>query len=101
MEQLEQKNMKFSEYMINCSVHNNQGLTSHMAVKMQQMINIVRDIAYNVDENDYIKKETLRQKADEFEGLFIPVPPQEKLQNLEDSISIFIERGHQVWESLK
>ncbi len=101
MEKAEQKNMKFSEYMVDCAIHNSQSVTPHMAVKMQEMINIVRDIADNLDENDYIKKETLREKADEFEGLFIPVSPQEKLNKLENSMSVFIERGYQIWESLK
>lgn len=31
-EQSENKNMNFSEYMLDCTLHNNQGITPYMAV---------------------------------------------------------------------
>lgn len=101
MEQAEQKGMNFSEYMIDCAVHGSQGLTPQIAVKMQEMINIVKDIADNLDSSEYIRKETLRQKADDLAELFNYSSPQEKLQKLENNIGLFVKGGYDIWESLK
>ncbi|MCM1509039.1 MAG: hypothetical protein NC177_18165 [Ruminococcus flavefaciens] len=101
MEQAEQKGMNFSEYMLDCALHNNQGITPLMAVKLQEMVNIVKDIADNLDSSEYIRKEELRQKACDFEGLCTPITPQEKYNKLEKSIGLFVEGGYEVWESLK
>jgi len=101
MEQAEQKGMNFSEYMLNCALHGNQGITPYMAVKMQEMINIVKDIADNLDESEYVRKEELRQKACDFENLCTPITPQEKYNKLENNIGLFVEGGYGIWESLK
>ncbi|MDE7138968.1 MAG: hypothetical protein K2O29_11055 [Ruminococcus sp.] len=100
-EQAEKKNMNFSEYMIDCALHSNQSITPHMAVKMQEMVNIVLEIADNLDEKDYIRREELRQKANDFEGLFTSVSAQEKLNRLENTMGLFVEGGYEIWESLK
>ena len=100
-EQAEKKNMNFSEYMLNCALHSNQGITPHIAVKMQEMINIVNDIADSLDKKDYIRKEELRQKAYDFEGLCTPITPQEKYDKLENNIGLFVDGGYEIWESLK
>ncbi|MBQ8349867.1 MAG: hypothetical protein IJY19_09560 [Ruminococcus sp.] len=101
MEQAEQKGMKFSEYMLDCALHSNQGITPYMAVKMQEMVNIVKDIADSLDEREYIRREELRQKSHDFEGLFTPLTPQEKYDKLENNIGLFVEGGYEIWESLK
>ena len=100
-EQAEQKGMNFSEYMLDCALHGNQGITPYMAVKMQEMVNMVLEITDSLDERDYIHKEELRQKAHDFEGLFTSVPPQEKYNRLENNISLFVEGGYEIWEYLK
>ena len=100
-EQADKKDMNFSEYMLDCAVHGNQGITPYMAVKMQEMVNIVKDIADSLDERDYIHKEELRQKACDFEGLFISVSPQEKYNKFENNIGLFVEGGYEIWEYLK
>lgn len=100
-EQAEQKGMNFSEYMLDCALHNNQGITPHMAVKMQEMVNIVKDIADSINEKEYLHKEELRQKAYDFEGLCTPLTPQEKYNKLENNIGLFIEGGSEIWEYLK
>lgn len=100
-EQAEKKNMNFSEYMLDCALHGNQGITPYMAVKMQEMVNIVKDIADSLDERDYICREELRQKANYFEGLCTPITPHEKYNKLENNISLFVEGGAEIWESLK
>lgn len=99
--QAEQKGMNFSEYMLDSTLHNNQSITPYMAVKMQEMINIVNDIADSLDERDYILKEELRQKAHDFEGLCTPLTAQEKYNKLENNIGLFVEGGCKIWESLK
>lgn len=101
MEQAEKKGMNFSEYMLDCTLHSNQDITPYMAVKMQEMVNMVLEIADNLDSKDYIRKEELRQKANDFEGLFKSVSPQEKYNKLENTIGLFVEGGMEIWESLK
>ena len=93
--------MNFSEYMLDCALHNNQGVTPYIAVKMQEMVNIVKDIADSLDERDYIRREELRQKAHDFEGLCTPLTSQEKYNKLENNIGLFVEGGYEIWESLK
>ena len=100
-EQADKKDMNFSEYILDCALHGNQGITPYMAVKMQEMVNMVLEITDSLDERDYIRKEELRQKAYDFEGLFTSVLPQEKYNKLENNISLFVEGGYEIWESLK
>jgi len=100
-QQAEIKGMNFSEYMLDCILHNNQSVTPYMAVKMQEMVNMVLEIADNLDSKDYIRREELRQKAYDFEGLFKSVSPQEKLNRFENNIGLFVEGGYEIWESLK
>ena len=100
-EQADKKGMNFSEYMLDCALHGNQGITPYMAVKMQEMVNMVLEITDSLDERDYIRKEELRQKAYDFEGLFTSVLPQEKYNKLENNIGLFVEGGYEIWESLK
>lgn len=97
----DEKGMKFSEYMVDCAVHGNQGITPQIAVRMQELVNMVTEIADSIDSRDYIRKEELRQKAYDFEGLFKSVTPQEKLDKLENNIGLFIEGGAEIWEYLK
>lgn len=101
MKQAEQKGMNFSEYMLNCALHGNHGVTPYMAVKMQEMMNIVKDIVDNLDERDYIRREELRQKVYDFEGLCTSLTPQEKYNKLENNIGLFVEGGCKIWEFLK
>ncbi len=96
-----EKGMKFSEYMLDCALHGNQGITPLVAVKIQEMVNMVEEIVDNLDSRDYIRKEELRQKAYDFEGLFKSVTPQEKYNKLESNMGLFIEGGAEIWEYLK
>lgn len=87
--------------MVDCAVHGNQGITPQIAVKMQELVNMAAEIADNLDSKDYIRKEELRQKAYDFDGLFKSVAPQEKYNKLESSLGLFIEGGAEIWEYLK
>lgn len=100
-EQADRKGMNFSEYMLDCALHSNQGITPYMAVKMQEIVNIVKDIVDSLDERDYIHREELRQKTYDFEGLFKSITPQEKYNKLENNIGLFIEGGAEIWGYLK
>ncbi len=100
-EQAKQKGMNFSEYMLDCALHGNQGITPLVAVKVQEMVNMVIEIVDSLDSRDYIRKEELRQKACDFEGLFKSVTPQEKYNKLENNMGLFIEGGLDIWEYLK
>ncbi|MDE7364779.1 MAG: hypothetical protein K2N27_07865 [Ruminococcus sp.] len=93
--------MNFSEYMLDCALHGNQGIAPYMAVKMQEMVNMMLEITDSLDERDYISKEELRQKAHDFEGLFTSVSPREKYNKLENNIGLFVEGGYEIWKSLK
>lgn len=62
---------------------------------------MVYDIADNLDGQDYMRKEELRQKADDLGELFNSVTPKEKYENLERKMELFVEGGLGVWEYLK
>ena len=100
-EKAAEKNMTFSSYMVDCATHENNAVTPQMAVKFQELINMVYDIADNLDSQDYMRKEELRQKADDLGELFNSVTPKEKYENLERKMELFVEGGIGVWEYLK
>ena len=89
-EQANKKNMKFSEYMLDCALHHNQEITPCIAVKMQELVNL-----------DFIQKETLRQKTSAFADLLPMAFPQKKYSQLEKKIDLFEKVGEEVWEFLK
>ena len=62
---------------------------------------MVLEIADSIDSTEYIRKEELRQKAYDLDGLFTSVSPQEKYENLQQKMGLFVEGGLDVWESLK
>ena len=68
---------------------------------MQELVNMVLEIADSIDSAEYIRKEELRQKAYDLDGLFTSVSPQEKYENLEQKMGLFVEGGLDVWESLR
>lgn len=100
-EQADKKGMKFSEYMLDCALHGSNGITPQIAVKMQEMVNMVLEIADGIDSRDYVRKEELRQKANDFDDLFHQISPQEKYNKLEKQIELFVEGGDAIWESLR
>lgn len=100
-EKAQAKGMSFSSYMLDCALHNNQGITPQIAVKMQEMINMALEFADTLDENNYIRKEEFRQKTDAFAEICTPLTPQEKYDNIIKQTGLFIEGGLDVWESLK
>lgn len=100
-EKAAEKNMTFSGYMVDCAINENNAVTPQIAVKFQELVNMVYDIADNLDGQDYMRKEELRQKADDLGELFNSVTPKEKYENLERKMELFVEGGLGVWEYLK
>lgn len=100
-EKAQAKGMSLSSYMVDCALHNNQGITPKIAVKMQEMVNMALEFADTLDENNYIRKEEFKQKASAFSEICTPLTPQEKYNQLENNIGLFIEGGAEIWESLK
>lgn len=100
-EQADKKGMKFSEYMLDCALHGSQSITPQIAVKMQEMVNMAMKFADILDENNYIRKEEFRQKANTFSEICTPLTLQEKYNKLEKQMCLFIEGGAEIWESLK
>ena len=45
----DEKGMNFSEYMVHCALHNSNGITPQMAVKMQEMTVMIIYIKRNSD----------------------------------------------------
>ena len=101
VEKAKEKNLTFSSYMVDCAVHGNNSITPQMAVRMQELVNMVLEIADSIDSTEYIRKEELRQKAHDLDGLFTSVSPQEKYENLQQKMGLFVEGGLDLWESLK
>ena len=91
----------FRSRLTDCAVHGNNSITPQMAVRMQELVNMVLEIADSIDSSEYIRKEELRQKAHDLDGLFTSVSPQEKYANLEKKMGLFVEGGLDLWESLK
>ena len=87
--------------MVDCAVHGNSSITPQMAVRMQELVNMMLEIADSIDSTSYIQKEELRQKANDLDGLFTSVSPQEKYENLERKMGLFVGEGLSLWESLK
>ena len=100
-EKAKEKNLTFSSYMVDSAVHGSNSITSQMAVRMQELVNMVLEIADSIDSTEYIRKEELRQKAYDLDSLFTSVSPQEKYENLQQKMGLFVEGGLDLWESLK
>ena len=100
-EKAKEKNLTFISYMVDRAVHGNNSITPQMAVRMQELVNMVLEIADSIDSTEYIRKEELRQKAHDLDGLFTSVSPQEKYENLQQKMGLFVEGGLDLWESLK
>ena len=100
-EKADKKGMKFSEYMLDCALHGEQGITPEYAVKMQELVNMVLEFADTLDENEYQRRDLYRQKASAFAEMFAPVNPVEKLNGMKQQINNILKGGEDIWESLK
>lgn len=100
-EKADKKGMKFSEYMLDCALHGEKGITPEYAVKMQELVNMVLEFADTLDENEYQRRDLYRQKASAFAEMFAPVNPVEKLNDTKQQINNILKGGEDIWESLK
>ena len=90
-EKAKEKNLTFSSYMVDCAVHGNNSITPQMAVRMQELVNMVLEIAESIDSAEYIRNDELPKIAHDLDGLFTSVSPQEKYENLEQKMGLFVE----------
>jgi len=95
-----EKGMNFSQYAIETLMHGGNCITPQIAVKMQELVNIVEDISDNINEKDYKRREALRQKTHAFKELVKFDSPDEKYEKLEKNMKDFIEGGNEVWAHL-
>lgn len=100
-EKADKKGMKFSEYMLDCVLHGEQGITPEHAVKMQELVNLILEFADTLDENEFQRRDLYRQKASAFAEMFAPVNPVEKLNGMKQQINNILKGGEDIWESLK
>ena len=100
-EKADKKGMKFSEYMLDCALHGEKGITPEYAVKMQELVNMDLEFADTLDENEYQRRDLYRQKASAFAEMFAPVNPVEKLNDTKQQINNILKGGEDIWESLK
>ena len=100
-EKADKKGMKFSEYMLDCALHGEQGITPEYAVKMQELVNMVLEFADTLDENEFQRRDLYRQKASAFAEMFAPVNPVGKLNGMKQQINNILKGGEDIWESLK
>ena len=100
-EKADKKGMKFSEYMLDCALHGEKGITPEYAVKMQELVNMVLEFADTLDENEFQRRDLYRQKASAFAEMFAPVNPVGKLNGMKQQINNILKGGEDIWESLK
>lgn len=61
-EKAKEKNLTFSSYMVDCAVHGNNSITPQMAVRMQELVNIVLEIADSIDRRNIFEKKNCGRK---------------------------------------
>ena len=55
-EKAKEKNLTFSSYMVDCAVHGNNSITPQMAVRMQELVNMVLEITVLTARNIFEKR---------------------------------------------
>ena len=89
--------------MVDCAVHGNQGITSQIAVKVQEIANTVTELAERLDYSEYTTKEKLLSQADELDELFhTPTQTQEEnYKSLFVYANTILKGAGSIWEYLK
>ena len=97
------KNMNFSEYMVDCAVHGQDGLTPQIAVKIQEIANSVADLVDRLDYsyNEYTAKDKLQSLADELDELYHIPSQEENYKSLVADADTILKGANDIWEYLK
>ena len=101
MQKAAEKNMNFSEYVVDCAVHGNQGITPQIAVKVQEIANTVTDLAERLDYSEYTTKDKLLSQADELDELFHTPKQEENYKRLFVDADTILKGAGSIWEYLK
>ncbi len=97
----DERNMNFSEYVVDCAVHGNDSITPQIAVKVQEIANTAFDLADRLSYDEYATKEKLQKQAGELDDLFHVDSPLDNYAKMIKNIDKIIEGADSLWVSLK
>ena len=97
----DERHMNFSEYVVDCAVHENNSLTPQIAVKVQSIANTALDLADRLSYEEYASKEKLYQQSKELDDLFHVDSPLENYAKMIKEIDEIIKGADSLWVSLK
>jgi len=97
----DERHMNFSEYVVDCAVHENNSLTPQIAVKVQSIANTALDLADRLSYEEYAAKEKLYQQSKELDDLFHVDSPLENYAKMIKEIDEIIKGADSLWVSLK
>ena len=97
----DERHMNFSEYVVDCAVHENNSLTPQIAVKVQSIANTALDLADRLSYEEYAAKEKLYQQSKELNDLFHVDSPLENYAKMIKEIDEIIKGADSLWVSLK
>lgn len=61
-EKAKEKNLTFSSYMVDCAVHGNNSITPQVVVRMQELVNMVLEIAAVLTARNIFEKKNCGRK---------------------------------------
>lgn len=96
-----ENNMNFSEYVVNCAVHGNNGLTPQMAVKVQMIMNLALDLAERLDYKEFQTAQQIQKQVQDLDELFHAVTPEQDFSQIKNDVSGIVEEGYDLWGPLK
>ena len=100
MEKAAERNMSFSEYMVDSAVHGNS-LTPEIAVRIQTIMNVTEDIADKVENTHYNESVKLKEQVDAMDRLFVRMSPEEYRAQLQKEMDIVLKEGEELWDCLR
>ena len=100
MQKAKDRNMNFSEYMVDRAVHGDS-LSPQIAVRVQTIMNLTEDIADKIENTHYCESEKLREQVDAADELFHRMTPEEYREQLKREMGIVLKAGEEIWDYLK
>ena len=100
MEKAAERNMSFSEYMVDSAVHGNS-LTPEIVVRIQTIMNVTEDIADKVENTYYNESVKLKEQVDAMDRLFVRMSPEEYRAQLQAEMGIVLKEGEELWDCLR
>ena len=100
MQKAKDRNMNFSEYMVDRAVHGDS-LSPQIAVRVQAIMNLTEDIADKIGNTYCNESEKLREQVDATDELFHRMTPEEYRVWLKREMGIVLKAGEEIWDYLK